>query len=164
MYVLSRDNHLTFLCINIYSSVLTRRWGQSGTLFGYFVPLFFVSPYVIGLTEDRFPSVAATDPMSPIGLYLALMLGVILAFIKAVQEDETWSDLKRTQFRSTIRLFVLICVATTTGFGIHLGHTYALDQVLSNGNIIFVLLIGCGVVTYCAFLVNLLKQSSDRPN
>ena len=154
---------ITFLCTNIYASALTRRWGMSGNLFGYFVPLFFISPYIAGLTQDEVLAATIINPTSMIGLFLALTLGVILALIKAIQEDETWEDLKRTQFRSTIRLFVLICVATTTGFGIHLGHTYALDQALSKGNWIFVLLIGCGIVTYYAFLVGLLRQSENQP-
>ncbi len=161
--ILAFSTSITFLSTNIYASVLTRRWGISGNLFGCFVPLFFISPYIVGLAEDEVLTATSINSTSTIGLFLALILGVILALIRAIREDETWDDLKRTQFRSTIRLFVLICVATTTGFGIHLGHTYALDQVLSKGNSIFVLLIGCGIVTYCAFLTNLLRRNENQP-
>lgn len=153
---------ITFLCTNIYSTILTRRWGTSGALLGYFVPMFFVSPYIVGLLRDDSLTPEIADPVSTVGLFLALMLGVTLALVRAIREDETWADLKRTRFRSSIRLFVLICVATTTGFGIHVGHTFALRQVLVEGNELFALLIGCGVVTYYAFLVNLLKQDDDQ--
>ena len=153
---------ITFLCTNIYSTILTRSWGTSGVLFGYFVPLFFISPYVGGLSKDDSLTSATTDLVSMVGLFLALMMGVTLALVRAIREDETWADLKRTRFRSSIRLFVIICVATTTGFGIHVGHTFALRQVMVEGNWFFVPLIGCGVVTYYAFLVNLLKQNDDQ--
>ncbi len=160
--ILAFSAGITFLSTNVYGSILTRRWGPSGILFGYFVPLFFVSPYVTGLLNDDSLTPATADPVNTVGLFLALMLGVILALVRAIHEDETWDDLKRTRFRSSIRLFVFICVATTTGFGIHVGHSFALRQVVVEGNELFVLLIGCGVVTYYAFLVSLLRQNDDQ--
>ncbi len=152
---------LTLLVTNIYAFVIARRWGQAGNLFGYFVPLFFISPYVVGLSEDSLAGRTMATSVNTVGLFFALLLGILLALIRAVREDETWDDLKRTNFRSTIRLLVIICITTTTGFGIHVGHTFALQQVLVEGNRFFVLLIVCGIVAYYAFLVNLLSQNND---